>query len=154
MVAKNAASKTAAQTTQTISIINLNKMVIDNLTVAKDRLAQVTVDLEAMECMEIAADLATYIIVLSDDIENHLVTVVSSKKSSAVDAKMQLGDITMPSLIKMIDEAIKLIESTAQFGNTRLSVRSIKNIRASSDKIKEIAFQIFVQNTLYNVRHS
>ena len=154
MAAKNVASKTAAQTTQTISIINLNKMVIDNLTVAKDRLAQVTVDLEAMECMEIAADLATYIIVLSDDIENHLVTVVSSKKSSAVDAKMQLGDITMPSLIKMIDEAIKLIESTEQFGNTRLSVRSIKNIRASSDKIKEIAFQIFVQNTLYNVRHS
>lgn len=154
MAAKNS-TKTAAQTTQTSSIINISKVVIDNLTVAKDQLMKVTTDIALLENgMDMAVDLAGLIVVLSDDVENHLVSVVKAKKNSSVDAKTQIGELTIGSLITMVDNSIKTISSTEQFGNTRLSIRSIKQIKGSSDKIKELTAEILIQDTLYKVRNS
>lgn len=154
MAAKNATKNAQTETISSAVIINISKVVMDNLTVAKEQLSKVTVDINNLENgLDLAVDLAGMIVVLSDDVDNHLTTVVKAKKSSGIDSKKQLGDLTIPSLIIMLDEAIKLIESTEQFGNTRLSVRSIKQIKGSADKIKDIAAELFIQDTLYRVRN-
>ena len=155
MAAKNATKNAQTETISSAVIINISKVVMDNLPVAKDQLSKVTVDINNLENgLDLAVDLAGMIVVLSDDVDNHLVTVVKSKKSSGVDSKKQLGDLTIESLVKMLDEAIALIKGTEQFGNTRLSVRSIKQIKGSSDKIKDLASELYIQDTLYRVRNN
>lgn len=155
MAAKNSTKTAQTETISSAVVINISKVVMDNLTVAKDQLSKVTVDINNLENgLDLVVDLAGMIVVLSDDVDNHLVTVVKSKKSSGVDSKKQLGDLTIESLVKMLDEAITLIKGTEQFGNTRLSVRSIKQIKGSSDKIKDLASELYIQDTLYRVRNN
>lgn len=154
MAAKKTTQNAQTQTTSTVVGINILKMVTDNLTVAKGHLESITVDLQLLddETQIAAVSLAENIILIGNAVDNHLVTVVKSKKASGVDSKNQLGDITVELLIKKLDESIKLIESTKEFGNTVLSVQSMKSIRVASEKIKDDAGSIRIAQKLYEVR--
>lgn len=154
MAKKVAAIEAQTETTTTVVGINILQMVMDNLTVAKDHLENITVDLQLFDAdTQIAAvSLAENIILIGNSVDNHLVTVVKSKKASGVDSKQQLGDITIELLIKKLGESIALIESSKEFGNTVLSVQSMKSIRIASEKIKDDAGSIRVAERLYKIR--
>ncbi len=155
MAAKKTSTVAAqTETTSTVVGINILRMVMDNLNVAKDHLANITVDLQLLddETQIAAVSLAENIILIGNAVDNHLVTVVKSKKASGMDAKNQLGDITIELLIKKLDESVKLIESIKEFGNTVLSVQSMKSIRLASEKIKDEAGSIRIAQKLYEVR--
>lgn len=142
------------ETTTTVVGINISKMVIDNLKGAKENIEGITTDLVLLDADTLAAALAENIIIINDDVTNHLSTVVKGKKVSNTDAKRQLGDITIKLLVTLLDEAIMLVESTNKFGNTTLTVKSLKSIRVMSEKIKDDASELKIEETLYNVRVS
>jgi len=152
-MAKNVAPKAQTQTTTTVVGINISKMVMDNLRSARESIESITVDLALLDVDTMVASLAENIIIIADDVNNHLSTVVKGKKISTADAKRQLGDITVDLLLKLLDETITLIEGTEQFGNTTLSVKSLKGIRVASEKIKDDAADLMIENKIYKVRN-
>lgn len=134
-------------------VISSSNLAIADLEVAKQRLTDLDISLDLLKVDDIAATLADMIIVLSDDVENHLVTVVGQKKASGIDATTKIPDITVGYLIECLATAVDLLARLQSFGNTRLTVRNMKGIRVASEKIKELTGQLMVQSVLYKVRN-
>jgi hypothetical protein len=131
--------------------LNSVKVSKDDLAKAVEFLTEYHIDLENQ--INVGLDLAETTIALCDTLENHVLSVVSRQRTTRKNSGDLLGVITIDSLVNDIRYCENLLTKTEAFGNTRLSVKTMKTIRKDCEKIKTIALSINVEALIQSARN-
>ncbi len=155
MAAKKNSTTVAAQTTQT-TVISSTKVALKHLNNALDNLGKVTIGLDAFmdDDVEITlTELMETTFIIESSVENHASTVVSKKKTSGIDAKTDVGEVTIDVLTTSLKQSVKILQNIERFGNTQLTIRNMKSIRVDAQRVDDLAEKVYIASEMYQIRN-
>lgn len=133
--------------------LNSVKIAKDDLAQAVEFLTEYSIDLELTDQIELGLELAEITVSLCDQLENHVLSVVSRQKTTRKGKDELVGAVTIDSLVNDIKYCQNLLIKTEAFGTTRLSIRTMKTVRKDCERIKNIALSINVESLLLSARN-